>query len=270
MKKTVLITGANGGLGLSLVKLFLKNDFTVFATDIRLERLEALPPNESLQLFHLNITIPAEAKTVLEKISTVTDRLDLLINNAGVIDFYPLSENDPEKTLEIIKINAWGSLVMVHECLPLLINAKGRVMQISSESVKVPGAFQPYQIGKISVEAIMRSLRQELALKEIKTILVRPGAIKTPLLEHVHHIKNPINNSVMNFAFQQFSRLAENFVGHIAQPDEVAAFIYKVSVRSSPALVYHFNNNPLLTFLSYLPERWSDALAIQQLKKRPA
>jgi len=71
-----------------------------------------------------------------------------MVNNAGVSDFFPISEKGKSALEKMFAINTFGAVNMVRIFLPHLIETKGRVVNISSESVRLPGAFHPYAATK--------------------------------------------------------------------------------------------------------------------------
>ena len=175
-KPCVLITGAANGLGKALASTFAENGFQVFAGDIAFSDANE---HENILQLSLDITDNESIQTALLEIQNKTDQLAILINNAGISDNFPISESDPEMVFDMLNINTMGSLRVVHHFLPLLLKAKGKIITISSESVRIPGAFQPYQVSKIALEGIHKTLRQELLIKGVRMIIIRPGAINT-------------------------------------------------------------------------------------------
>jgi NAD(P)-dependent dehydrogenase (short-subunit alcohol dehydrogenase family) len=198
-------------------------------------------------------------------VSAKTVSLDLLLNSAGIFEAYPISEI-PFKTLfRIYSINTFGPQRVIRRFIPLLIPSKGRIITISSESVTFPSVFQPYQATKIAMEAMHRTIAQELFLKGIRMALIRPGAIRTRMTSQVEHLLNPVEDSMYEKEFSRFAALAPRFRGRLLPPEKVAARIYRKVTRRNLRPVYRINNNPLLILLSLLPGRWMCRLLKWQL-----
>lgn len=142
------------------------------------------------------------------------------------------------------------------------------MVQISSESVKFPGFFQPYQFTKISMEAFVRSIRPELVLKGIRLIIIRPGAIRTSLSGELEKHVNPVDQSVFQHEFDSFVKTSTRFVGRILSAEETAEKIFRAVTARRPKYIYHINNNPLLSLMALLPQRLADRLAISMVRKK--
>lgn len=253
-KPTVLITGASGGLGKALVHEFLMNNWMVTGTDIH-DEIQRTPDN-AFRYLQADLKNKEDIWKVCDMLKEDTPQLDLLINNAVVQDFFPLSTGNDDRIYEIFQVNTFAMLHFTRCFLPLLRSAGGRIINISSESVKFPGLFQPYQASKIAMEALHKTLRQELFLTGIKMILIRPGAIKTSMLTTTKNMAPLQPDSLFYNEFNRFSKLAVKYIGRPVTAQQMAKKIYRVATKKNPRGVYHYNNNPLLTFMSKVPEGW--------------
>jgi len=262
-QKNVVITGAGGGLGSALSNTYADNGYQVFAGDILFSEQEVHP---SIHQLELDITSKESILSFMEQVKRKTDKVDIMINNAGIAENFPLAETDPEQVLKMININSMGTLRMVHHFLPMLIKAKGRIITISSESIAIPGAFQPYQVTKIALEGLHKTLRQELLIKGIRMISIRPGAINTKLLDGVKELK-PHDYLIFKKEFDNFRIIAPRYIGKVLEPDIVARKIYRVSTKKRPAYVYRINHDPLRKVIAILPERLRDHLVKIRLTK---
>ncbi len=72
-------------------------------------------------------------------------RLDVIVNNAGVNSFYPVCEAPPQRTIDGFMVNTFGALIVSQACLDLLIESRGRIINIASESSPFRPPFQIYQ-----------------------------------------------------------------------------------------------------------------------------
>jgi len=262
-RKCVIITGAGGGLGSALSGIYANNGFHVFAGDIFFSDNAV---HSGIHQISLDITSKESILSFMEKVKQKTDKVDLMINNAGIAENFPLAETDPEKVLKMINVNSMGTLRMVHHFLPMLIKAKGRIITISSESIAIPGAFQPYQVTKIALEGLHKTLRQELLIKGIRMISIRPGAINTKLLDGVKELK-PHDYLIFKKEFDNFRIIAPRYIGKVLEPEVVAKKIFRVSTKKRPAYVYRINHDPLRKIIAFLPERLRDHLVKIRLTK---
>ena len=143
----------------------------------------------------------------------------------------------------------------------ILIRNQGRVIQISSENVKISGLFQPYPSTKIALESLSIAARQELSLVGVKLIIIRPGAMETDLL----HWDEP-QSEVYQSYLKKFFKTAQERMDRIVQPEQVSAMILKAANSKKPALIYNINHNRWLGVFSSLPQRWIDQLVVKMLK----
>ena len=195
MTQTVLITGANRGLGLSLAAKFLREGFLVFAT--------TRTPQASLRLLtdqfpKTLIVVPmdvADTDSVREAAGTVaaqTPTLDILINNAAI---YPegakasLEELDLSSapvTLEVMNVNVFGPLRVTQQFLPLLEKGQRKLLiNVSSEAGSLSDCWRgkefPYCMSKAALNLQSRILQNYLWPKKIKVLTVHPGWMRTDM-----------------------------------------------------------------------------------------
>ena len=267
MKQAILITGAAGGLGQAIVKAALDifPEMIIVAGDI-VPDFDSLFEDTRILSMNLDVTdeasIAAGRKLFEEKGINVWG----LVNNAGVSDFFPVSEKNKADLEKIFAINTFGPLNMVRCFLSHLIETKGRVVQISSESVRLPAAFHPYAASKIAQEALSVSLRNELALKGVKLSIIRPGAINTPFLADLNNMTERIGDSIYKDHLQKFASKAPKEIHNITSPEKVAAVIMKALLKKKPKRYYRVNNNPKLRIAQLLPHRWKDYFMQKMIK----
>ena len=191
-----------------------------------------------------------------------------LINCAGVSIFHPVSESTEELLDKTLKVNTYGPILTVSVFLNDLIKTKGRVIQISSVSVKLPTLFQPYPNSKIALEAFSISMRQELGLLGIDLVLIRPGAINTNLTTEMNSISNSIKNSKYNKYFKIFTKMAQANVGKMVEPEQVAQLVKKALIVKRPKQIYSINKNAKISLLTIFPKKWRDYLIKWAVKKK--
>lgn len=256
--KTVLVTGASKGLGKAIADIFHQKGFEVIATDIDTKPLSNLFIRERFTILELDVTSEKSVKSVAETVANTFGQIDVLVSNAGIFDFYPLSDAGSEKLKKIFDVNVFGMANLIKYFLTLLQESKGRLIVVSSESYKVPAPFQPYSLSKQALEKLFNGTRLELMTKGIKSILIRPGPIQTDLLDRTINFKLPENNSVFKNELGKFLFTMKKYIGKISSPEEVAAVIFKAGTMKNPKPIYYIRNNPLVTLISILPEILKD------------
>lgn len=251
--KTVLITGAGRGLGRAIANAYYQNNFRVIATDIDLEYFTDIKDKEGFICLKLDITSETDIKQCVEFTEKYIGRIDVLISNAGIFDFYPVSEAGSNVLSKIFSVNVFAVSSLTKYFLPLLEKSKGRLIVIGSESFKVPSPFQPYSVSKQALESVYKAIKIELSLKEIKCILIRPGAMNTKILDDTIHFNKHLNNSQFTNEFNGFIKTVPKYIGRTTSPENVAKTVFKAGTVKHPKAKYHINHNPLVSLLSALP-----------------
>ena len=264
-KKTVFITGAGRGLGKSVALRYHKAGFKVFATDINETLLTTLPKDEHIMMIKMDVTSEKDVQHAADTISKLTPRIDVLVSNAGIFDFYPLSEAGTEKLGRIFEVNVLALSTLTKYFIPLL--SGGRLIVIGSESYKVPSPFQPYAVSKQALESLFRAIRLELATEDIKSILIRPGAMQTQILKDTLQYQNKNTETRFWKVFDKFLLSVPKYIGKVVTPEQVAEVVLKAGMAKRPKMVYNINHNPLVSLLSRLPVNMQDKLVQQTLKR---
>lgn len=266
--KTVVISGAAGGLGTVLVKKFAALAYHVVAIDIDKSGLSGFYDLKNVETSVLDVTNLEQVRSFAEELNMDQKGLELLICLAGIYDTYPVTEADPVLLQKIIAVNFLGTASLIQAFLKPLIKSKGRVIVVSSESYKIQALFQPYMISKAVLEAYCRVARQELALKGVKLTVIRPGAIRTPLLNWMSFRGSPGQYPVFDQEFNLSRKKSIELAGRISSPEKVAAKIIQASTVCKPKRIYRINNNPFLTLVSLLPAGIIDRLIVRMFKTK--
>lgn len=180
MSKRILITGATGGLGLELARLYAPSSRLLLLGRKPLSKL-----NDSLFHDHAycqcDLSKPNCAEVVLEwlEIEGITS-LDLVIHNAGVGYYGHLLRQSDKSVDELLGVNLYAPIRLTHALLPRLEKAKGKLIFISSIAANLPVAkYSVYGSSKAALSGFARSLRLELNDVTVQTIY--PGAIGTDM-----------------------------------------------------------------------------------------
>lgn len=253
----VLVTGAGRGLGRAVCDRFRGDGYRVVATD-RDGSLLADLDDEDLTAT-LDVTDQAAVDAVVRRVDEELGRLDVVVNNAGVIAYFPTVEMDPDVVLRHFDVNAFGALRVVHACLDLLVASRGRVVNVTSESYRLRTPFQIYQTTKLTLEGISDVLRRELGILGVHVATVRPGAIETELFHAMDRIENPLPDGRLAGAFAGFVRgLEKNKPARVSSPAEVAAVVHRAATDPRRRPHYEINNMRALKLAAVLPPRLVD------------
>lgn len=253
MKNTVLITGAARGLGRAIVEQFHAKGWTVFATDIDAEVLTEHYTTNGIHKIQMDVCSDLSVRQAYEQIREVTGSLDLIIDNAGIDRYFPLSEAPAEHIKNIFEVNFFGTYRVNQVFLPMLKSPGGGIIAIGSESLHLRMPFLSYPITKRALENYMLALRQELWFSGRWATIVRCGPVRTRITENVFHLENEFPGTQMDPVFERFAAAAPVQVGQMSDPSEVAAFIYRTACKTHPKAIYRINNRFILRILSWVP-----------------
>ncbi|MCR2805563.1 SDR family NAD(P)-dependent oxidoreductase [Paenibacillus soyae] len=189
MKKWAFVTGADRGVGLSLVKRLLERDYLVFGGQYsengsELTQLEASCQGK-LKIIPLDIGDPVDKAA--ESVYAVTDRLDILINNAAILgDIHATiqDELDFEEIERVFRVNALGSLRMSNKLMGLLLASESKLLvNISSEAGSIGNCWRTawfgYCMSKASLNMQSMLIHNEIAPLGGKVIVLHPGHVQT-------------------------------------------------------------------------------------------
>ena len=187
--KKILITGATGGIGNSLVKKFNSLGSTIMATgtnEAKLKNLKINYPNIQIEKFKLDEHDKIE--NFIENINKKLDGLDVLINNAGItLDNLSIRLTE-ENWKKVIDINLTSSFLLCKYAIKKMLKQKyGRIINITS-IVGHTGNFGQanYAASKAGIVAFSKSLALEYAKKNININCVSPGFIKTEMTDKIN------------------------------------------------------------------------------------
>jgi NAD(P)-dependent dehydrogenase (short-subunit alcohol dehydrogenase family) len=233
---TVVITGAGSGLGRELALGFSAKGFRVFGTsqsaNETLEVQSQSAGSEKIIFTITDITKEEQINNWKEQVRKLLngDGLDLLINNAGVLTPGPMEVLSLSAVRREFEVNVFGSLATIQAFLPLLRQAKGRIVQIGSMTGRFPLPFSgPSSASKAAMEAFADVYRTELKPFGIDFIMVQPGSLLTggpaktaAQLRHVSENMTVEQRNLYGKYFDQFST-ALNRMQNAGLPASTAA-----------------------------------------------
>jgi uncharacterized oxidoreductase len=185
-KQIVLITGGSSGIGLALAKKFVENDNTVIITGRNLSKLETVKKEfPNIHIFQSDVTDDAEVRMLADDIQEKHNGIDILINNAGIMNLVNAGneENDLQKQMQEIEINFNSPIRLLHYFLPQLKKSKNAVLvNVSSGLAYVPFAQAPTYSGtKSALHFWTQGIRPQLQPHNIKVVELLPPVVDTPL-----------------------------------------------------------------------------------------
>jgi len=187
--KKILITGATGGIGNSLVNKFNSLGSTIMATGTNEEKLKNLKVNyPNIQIEKFKLDEHDKIENFIENINEKLDGLDILVNNAGItLDNLSIRLTE-ENWKKVIDINLTSSFLLCKYAIKKMLKQKyGRIINITS-IVGHTGNFGQanYAASKAGIVAFSKSLALEYAKKNININCVSPGFIKTEMTDKIN------------------------------------------------------------------------------------
>lgn len=184
--KVVVITGASSGLGAETARHLVEAGAKVVLGARRLDRLEALATELGLSkeaAFKVDVTDREQVKALVDHAVKLHSRIDVMINNAGLMPLAPLEMMRFDEWDQCIDVNIKGVLWGIAAALPYFKEQKsGQFINVSSvagHTISAGGAI--YSATKYSVRVISEALRKEVKPYNIRTTVLSPGAVDTEL-----------------------------------------------------------------------------------------
>ncbi len=193
-----LVTGASSGIGEATARALAAEGAAVALAARRRERLERLAKEITAQgeralLIETDVTKQSQAQAAVEQTVSSLGRLDIVINNAGVMLLGPAVGAPLEEWERMVNLNVKGLLYVTYAALPHLLKAAedstrrvADLVNISSVAGRVPRAGSGvYNLTKFGIGAVSESLRQEVTSRHVRVALVEPGVVATELTSHM-------------------------------------------------------------------------------------
>ncbi|MBD0340341.1 MAG: SDR family oxidoreductase [Microcoleus sp. Co-bin12] len=238
--KVIIITGASSGIGEATAKLLAKNGARVVLGARRTDRLKAIAKDiraegGTVEYQALDVTQRSQMEDLVQFAQSKFDRVDVLINNAGIMPLSALEQLKVEEWDRMIDVNIKGVLYGIAAALPVMKAQKsGQIINLSSiggHAVSPTAAV--YCATKFAVGAISEGLRQEVG-GDIRVTVISPGVTESELAES-------ITDETAKSGMQEFRKIsipaaaiARSIVFAIEQPDDVDVSEIIVRPTASP------------------------------------
>ena len=227
--KVVVITGASSGNGEATARHLAERGATVVLGARRKERLEKLEQEltaagHSARAVVTDVSDRDQVKNLVDTAVQEFGKVDVLLNNAGLMPLAPLEALKVDEWDQMIDVNLKGTLYGIAAALPHMKERKsGHIINVSSVyGHKLGPAATVYCATKFAVGALSEGLRQEVKPYNIRTTVISPGAVATELLEHIS--EKDIREQTKDFV-SQIAIPADSFARMVAfavnEPEEV-------------------------------------------------
>lgn len=221
-KRTLLITGAAGGIGRATVTLFAEKGWRVIGVD-RAEFGEGFPADGLF--IRADISDPNNMSLIYEQARAFSPVLDAMIHNAAHQITKPLVETTVEEWDLVLNSNLRAAFILAKLAYPLLkASGNGAIVNVSSvHAVQTSANIAAYAASKGGILALTRAMAIEFARDNIRVNAILPGAVDTPMLRAGMN-RDHAGGGSLHERLENLARKTVN--GRIGQPGEIAHAIY--------------------------------------------
>ena len=253
--KYALITGGASGMGRATATHLAKNGYMVFSCDINTNMEEV----ENIVQIKTDVTSMDSVENACETVLKYTNKLDAVINFAGIILMNSLIEISEEEFVKIFNINLFGAYRVNKVFFPLVKNANGKIIITTSELAenKILPFNAIYAISKKALDAYAQGLTMELGLLNIPVITLRPGAVKTPIINSSSKQMEQLNDNTVLYknTISKFKHIVDKEHGKGIEPELIGKKVLKILNRKKPKHIYKKNISVKLKLLNLLPTK---------------
>lgn len=219
-QSTVLVTGANGGIGRGTVIYFAEKGWRVFGVDKDPCSFDF--PQDG-QFFQTDIAKSKNVEKLFEDLAEITLGLNALVNNAAIQIAKPLLQTSLEEWDSQMDVNVRAVFYSIQQAYPLIKAVQGAIVNVSSvHAVATSADIASYAASKGAVLALTRAMAIELAPDNVRVNTVLPGAVDTPMLE-----AGLTRGHVSGTLEERKAQLAgKTVIGRVGTPREIASAIY--------------------------------------------
>ncbi len=214
--KTVIISGASGGIGRCAVRTFANNGFNVFMLYNKGEKRalalcdELTSEGKSVYACKCDITDESDVRRAVSLCEYKFSSLDVLINNAGVSEFAVLENITEQMWNRMMDVNVKGAFLLTRAALPLLREAKGKIINVSSMWGLAGASCEVhYSASKAAIIGFTKALAKEEAPSGMTVNCIAPGFINTEM-----------NSMLSDEAVEEI--IEKTPLGRAGEPDDIA------------------------------------------------
>ncbi len=233
-RKVFLVSGASRGIGRALADEIADRGHIVYGSS---RSWTGSKPALAFHPINLDVQDDASVKAAVKKVLDEEQRIDVLVNNAGISLSGPIEETPFEAVRDLMETNYFGVVRTLQAVLPVMRRQGfGTIVNIGSAGGKIAIPFQAhYSASKFAIEGLTEALWQELHGTGLRVLLIEPGDVQTEIWDRSRHLID--ENSPYLDALVRFHKIKKGDMGDAADsPARVAARIADIVESDTTAL----------------------------------
>ena len=225
--KVALVTGAARGIGRAIAEAFLAADAQhVVCVDLLEDALAQIEQGERISTSVLDVTDEAGWQSLVATTLEKHGRIDVLVNNAGILMYGTITDTDPVDFRRLLDVNVTGVFLGMRSVAPhMKARGSGAIVNTSSSSGIVPSNFiGPYAASKFAVRGLTRAAALELGLHGVRVNSIHPGGVNTPMTNPMGDSQEEMDQRMQGVPLQRYSRPEEIARGVVFLASDTASY----------------------------------------------
>lgn len=233
MGKVIIITGSSSGIGLCLAEYFGKKGDKVYGLSRKMVQ------SEYFTTIPTDITDNEQVKNAVRQVLDKENRVDVLINNAGMGMVGAVEDSDKEGIIKLFNLNLVGAVQMMSAVMPKMREqGKGMIINVSSIGSEMGLPFRGfYSASKSALDKVVEAMRYEVSPWNVEVCTLHLGDIKTNIAEN--RIKTEVSAPYKTI-FEKVYALMNAHVDSGTEPIEVAEYVEKLLGKKKWKAHYYF------------------------------
>ena len=235
MSKVVLITGASSGIGKAIGEFLFHKGYTVYGTSRNPEKVI----NSIFPLIALDVRNVESIEHAIQKVVSISKRIDVVINNAGVGITGPIEETPTNEMRNNFETNFFGPIEVIKAVLPHMREQKsGLIINITSIAGYMGLPYRGiYSASKGALELVSEAISIEVKSFGIKIVTIAPGEFATEIASHRYHAPI-IEGSVYKTAYENTLGMMNSHMHSGDNPEDLAFAVFQIINDKNPKLHY--------------------------------
>lgn len=266
MSKVVLITGGSSGIGKAIGEFLFHKGFTVYGTSRNPEKVT----NSVFPMIALDVKSVDSIQQAVQKVISISRRIDVVINNAGVGITGPIEETPTDEMRNNFETNFFGPIEVIKAVLPQMREQQsGLIINITSIAGYMGLPYRGvYSASKGALEIITEAISMEVKSFGINVVNVAPGDFATNIATGRYHAP-VVSGSAYRTTYGNTLQQMDEHVDSGRNPDEMAMAIYQIINDKNPKLHYKvgaFMQKFSIVLKRILPDRIYESMLMNHYK----